>query len=509
MSRFFILLLALSLLVFGTALRGAGAGAAPEPVPNTHDLLATGGAGGWLNVTRPLTAADMKDRVILLDFWTYGCINCQNIVPDLEYLEQTYDDRLLVIGVHSAKFEAEQGNDRILAAAQRFGLKHPVINDSDYAIWKKFDIKAWPTLVLLDGTGAEISRYVGEGHRSALATAIAENLPAAAGPVTPVADIVAENTHENILSFPARLAYAPKTPWGDVFFVADSGHNRILMFDDAGVIKMTIGTGQRGMQDGRISEAQFNNPRGIDYFKDNLYVADTGNHALRRVNLAAGTVERVAGTGTQGYDRNVLNKSALEVEMSSPWDIEDLEGGKLAIAMAGLHQIWTYDIHNKTVNVTAGSGWEALEDGEASRAALAQPSGLSRTGQDLLFVDAESSALRILENGFRVRTLVGQGLFAFGNVDGGKESALLQHAQGLYADEDRIVVADTYNNAIRIYDRKTDILTTLPLSGGTLNEPGDVVVTGSTAWVADTNNHAIKKIDLVSGKISNFELRMP
>lgn len=488
-------------LAFCLALLPKPAQAAP-----IHDLLARGGAGGWLNVSRPLTAADMEGRLVLLDFWTYGCINCMQIVPDLEYLENTYGDKLLIIGVHSAKFAGEQGSERILAAARRFGLKHPVINDSDFGIWKAAGVRAWPTLILLGPDGAEINRYEGEGNRDAISYDVKRHLKEVSKGATPLASLAAPAIPHTILSFPARLAWAPETPWGPLLFVADSGHNRVLGVDEKGVIKVTIGNGARGLKDGAMIESEFNLPRGLAVMDGALYVADTNNHALRRVDLATGRVETVAGTGRQGFERDVKDKPALQAALASPWDIEPLADGKtLAVANAGTHQLWSYDTAAKTVSVLAGTGTEDVQDGKAIRASLAQPSGLSLAGDTLFFVDAETSSLRELTPDGKIKTLIGTGLFDFGLVDGKYPAARMQHAQGLYADKVQVVVADTYNNVLRVYDRKTKTLRTLTREGG-LEEPGDVLAANGRVYVADTNHNALKTVDLKTGALADFPL---
>lgn len=462
--------------------------------------LESGGSGGWLNVTRPLTAEDMKGRLVLLDFWTYGCINCMQVIPDLEYLEHKFGDRLLIIGVHSAKFSGEKGSGRILAAAKRFGLKHPVINDSDFAIWNSYNVRAWPTLVLLNGEGDEIARYEGEGHRDALEVAIERSIGGAIA-VAPLSGLVAKDVDSSVLSFPARLAAGQ-----GLLFVADSGHNRILGFDRDGKIQVTIGSGEKGAADGMLATAQFNHPRGLVFLNDDLYITDTGNHLIRRASLTQKTVETVAGTGMQGRSRTAKNAPAKATPIASPWDVEDMGDGKtLAIAMAGVHQIWALDTESGMLSVLAGNGREDIVDGAALNAEIAQTSGLSRNQGALFFVDAESSSLRVLEGG-RVLTLIGTGLFDFGNLDGKYPEAMMQHPQGLYAGADSIIVADTYNNNLRRYDRKTKILSTIPLTDGALNEPGDVLIQGDTIYVADTNNHRIIKIDPITGAMTPLAL---
>lgn len=488
----------LSLLIILAAFFAIPARAAPA---DGFSLLTSGGAGGWLNVTRPLTANDMQGRLVLLDFWTYGCINCMQVIPDLEFLEEKYGDQLLILAVHSAKFDGEKGNARILSAAKRFDLKHPVINDSDYRIWKAYQVQAWPTLVLLDGAGREINRYTGEGNRIAMDRDIGR---AVAGQPVPASldSLIARDEHTAVLSYPARIAAGEQG-----LFIADSGHNRILGVGIDGQIQFVIGAGARGDRDGALHEATFNQPRGLIYTQSGLYVADTGNHKIRRVDLKTGQVTTVAGTGVRGRIREGINLPGAQTAIASPWDLEEMGDGRhLAIAMAGIHQIWTLDTVNNTLSVVAGNGREDIADGPAANAEIAQTSGLSRSGDALFFVDAESSSLRILQNG-DVKTLIGTGLFDFGSADGLYPAAMLQHPQGLYADDSQIIVADTYNNALRLYNRQTKALSTIQLTGATLDEPGDVLLYQGVLYVADTNHHDIKKVDMKTGAVTSLIIR--
>lgn len=460
----------------------------------------------WLNVIRPLDESDFKGRLLLLDFWTYGCINCIHVIPDLEALEEKYGDKLLVIGVHSAKFEQEKTSHNIMKAVQRFGLKHPIINDAGFDIWRAFGVRAWPTLVLLDEQGKEISRYSGEGHRDDLDQDIHNHLKNKNLEVKQdkIENLIVADTKEGVLRFPARMAFASDTPWGEVFFIADSGHNRLLVADLSGQIKKVIGSGQAGMADGNFAEAQFNNPRGLTMLGGVLYVADTDNHALRRVDLEKETVTRIAGDGRRGGRFWPFALSNTSISLASPWDLEPMADGQtLAIAMAGNHQLWSYDTKEDKLSVIAGSGIEDIRDASASSAALAQPSGVSLQGPNLYFVDTEVSALRVLTPENKVRTLIGTGLFDFGHVDGAYPKARLQHPQGLFADKDRVYVADTYNNAIRIYTFATQKLTTMPLEqlGIKLEEPGDVLIHDGTLYVVNTNQHVIERVELNSEQL--------
>ncbi len=450
----------------------------PATAQTNLDQLAAGGAGGWVNAKRPITVDDMKGRLVLLDFWTYGCVNCMQIVPDLEQLEKMFGDRLLIIGVHSAKFKGEQGNDRILDAARRFGLKHPVINDSDYAIWKAYNVNAWPTLILLGPGGSELNRYVGEGHLERMKTDITKSISSVTNTAS-VSALVNNQNENNTLSFPARLAAGPENS----ILIADSGHHRILWIDQNGKIKYIIGSGARGLKDGTFKTAQFNLPRGLAVLGDTLYVADTNNHALRKIDLKKQTVTTVAGHGQKG-------------EVASPWDLEVIDDGKnIAIAMAGRHQLWTLNTRTNRISQYAGTGAESLSDGRMSQATLAQPSGLSYLPSALFFVDAESSALRVLEDG-NIKTLIGTGLFDFGKEDGTYPAAKLQHPQGLAVSAEAVYIADTYNDAIRVYDRATKTLSTLELPADSLKEPGDVLLVGRQLWIADTNHHAVQIYDI-------------
>ncbi len=493
------------ILAFALLLLTVAVPARAEDTP--YDILFNG-KQEWLNTARPVTAEDAKGRAVLLDFWTYGCINCMQVVPDLKALEQQFGDRLLVIGVHSAKFAGERGNDRILAAAKRFGITHPVINDSAFHVWDAFRVDAWPTLILLGPDGKEVNRYAGEGHKDEIASDISKALENASA-AAPIQGLKMKEEDKSTLSFPARLGFADTTPWGELIFVADTGHNRLLGFDMKGNVKVTIGAGAEGAVDGDFSKATFNHPRGFGIAKDGIYIADTGNHLIRYADFKAKTVARVAGTGERGTDRDASNDDALKTAIASPWDAKMLPDGKtLVIAMAGLHQLWTLDTDKKTLSVLAGTGAEDIKDGAASDAALAQPSGLSIMGNDIYFVDAESSSLRVLKDG-QVKTLIGTGLFDFGIVDGKYPRALMQHAQGLDAQPGRIVVADTYNNALRLYNLEDQTLSTIKLPKDALAEPGDVMQLNGKLWVADSTHNGITIVDEKAGTAEAFALKLP
>ncbi len=478
-----------------------GAAVAQQPRPEVLNVLASGGTGGWVNTTRPLTTADFKDRLILLDFWTYGCINCMHVIPDLDYLEKKYP-QVLVIGVHSAKYTGESLNERIRQAVDRFAIHHPVMNDHDYKVWDLFEVRAWPTLVLLDSSGAEISRYAGEGHRAELERDIVRTLKDTKMTGERAAESLVTKTEQNgPLLYPSHLAVIDDT----TLAVSDTGNHQIVLFDTAtGKIKQRIGSGKAGFTDGASAVAAFNMPRGLTMHEGVLYVADTVNHALRAID-SAGNVTTLGGDGTRGYDRTP-GGLAKGKPMASPWDVEMLADGQtLAIAMAGTHQLWRYDIKNGEVYVLAGNGREDIADETALKAELAQPSGLSRLGDAIYFVDAESSSLRVLKDN-TVRTLIGTGLFDFGQLDGIYPTASLQHPQGVFAHDKKVYVADTYNDALRVYDTVSKKLSTLKLDGAVMNEPGDVAVLGNAVYMTDTGNSRILRIDAATGTATEVTL---
>jgi thiol-disulfide isomerase/thioredoxin/sugar lactone lactonase YvrE len=447
----------------------------------------------WLNVSRPLTAEDLKGRIILVDFWTFCCINCIHIMPDLKYLEQKFGDKLTVIGVHSAKFLNEKDSDNIRNAVLRYNLHHPVVNDKDFKIWKKMGVRAWPTLILINPQGMIASAYSGEGHRDDLDRDIAKLIDKNKGTMneTPLPiKLEAEKETPTYLKFPGKLAYAEDK---NLLFVADSGHNRIVAMNPKGEAQYTIG-GIEGSQDGSFKQAQFRSPQGMAYREGMLYVADTGNHSIRAIDLEKKKVTTIAGNGKQGFPRQLKNDDAQDVSLSSPWDVKFYpDTNHLAIAMAGTHQLWLYDIAKQTVSVLAGNGRESIDDGVYPDNSLSQPSGLAAVGDSLYFVDSETSSLRVIKDG-RVRTLIGTGLFDFGFADGGQGKALLQHPIGITADKEAVYIADSYNHAIRKYDIATGQLTTLIGDGkrGVLNEPNDIIQIGSQFFIADTNGNGLK-----------------
>lgn len=468
----------------------------------------------WLNVDGPLSLADLRGKIVLLDFWTYGCINCLHVIPDLKRLEEKYADELVVIGVHSAKFDNEAETENIRRIIQRYELEHPVVNDHDFVVWDAYGARAWPTFVLIDPRGNVVGYEAGEGIYDLFDFVIGAMVAEFDAELdrTPLAlALERERLANKPLLFPGKVLADAE---GQRLFIADSNHNRLVVTDFAGRVQEVIGSGIAGLNDGDFASARFFRPQGLALADGaTLYVADTENHAIRRVDLAAGTVTTVAGTGEQVYSRGGEG-SARFVPLNSPWDVL-YHDGLLYIAMAGQHQIWLYDPQTETVRAYAGSGREELVDGPLGQAGLNQPSGLATDGGLLYIADSEASAVRAVNFGrMRLDTLVGTGLFDFGDVDGRGDAVRLQHPLGIAYRAGLLYLADTYNSKIKILDPATrDVQTYL---GGAadwrdgadprFDEPGGLSIAGDLLFVADTNNHVVRRIDLNSGETTTLVL---
>lgn len=496
-----------------------------EPTPNPRTYAGTVPAPDfppgldWLNVERPLSLAELRGKIVLLDFWTYGCINCMHVIPDLKALEEKFADELVVIGVHSAKFANEGETDNIRQIILRYELEHPVINDNNFEVWRTYGANAWPTFVLIDPEGNVLGFHAGEGifdlFNQVIIGMIAEFDARELIDRTPLAlKLERENLANSPLLFPGKVLADPEN---NRLFIADSNHNRIVVTNLDGVVQAVIGNGRSGLQDGNFESAQFFRPQGLALAAANtLYVADTENHALRRVDLAAGTVETVAGNGRQGrYE--IFEGEGTAVPLNSPWDVLYLDG-IVYIAMAGQHQLWQYDPATQQVQVFAGSGREELVDGPLLTGGLNQPSGLATDGERLYFADSEASAIRSASAAEGLRTIVGTGLFDFGDVDGSGSEVRLQHPLGIVYANGVLYVADTYNNKIKRIDPATGSSSTFLGTGEDgwrdgdtplFDEPGGLSLGNGQLYIADTNNHVIRIANLVDGHVSTLVLADP
>ncbi|PKW08908.1 Alkyl hydroperoxide reductase subunit AhpC (peroxiredoxin) [Streptomyces sp. 1222.5] len=458
---------------------------APEPT----------GKGGWINTGgKDLRLADFRGRVLILDFWTFCCINCLHVLDELRELEERHRDTVVVVGVHSPKFVHEAEHQAVVDAVERYGVEHPVLDDPELATWKQYAVRAWPTLVVIDPEGYVVAQHAGEGHVHAIERLVEEleaeyeakgTLRRGDGPYVP------PEPGPTALRFPGKALLLPS---GHLLVSDSTRHQLVELAEDAETVVRRIGSGARGFADGGPGEASFNEPQGLALLDDGaVVVADTVNHALRRLDLATGAVTTLAGTGRQWWRGAATSGPARGTDLSSPWDVA-VFGGKVWIAMAGVHQLWTYDPEAGTVAVAAGTTNEGLVDGPGAEAWFAQPSGLAATADRLWVADSETSALRWVDRDGHVRTAVGTGLFDFGHRDGPAGEALLQHPLGVTALPDgSVAVADTYNHALRRYDPATGEVTTLATD---LREPSDAVLVGTDIVVVESARHRLTRLRL-------------
>lgn len=414
-------------------------------------------------------------------------------------LESRYPDSLAVVGVHSGKYITERETSRIRDASIRLDAVHPTINDRQFRVWRSYAVRAWPTLVAVDPSGRVVGMHAGEFTAEALVPFIDRTLDEARSAGTLVEGAAhlqpdSPNVAPGELAFPGKLALD-----GRRLAIADSGHHRVVVgtLDERGVqlrIERVIGDGTAGYRDG--GTPRFRHPQGLAFRGDTLFVADAGNHAVREISLPSGSARTIAGTGHQLRTQRDLAAGAL----SSPWDL-CLVNDTLHVAMAGIHRLWSIHLGTGAAAPATGTGAEELHDGPHAQAALAQPMGICVAGDALAFADSEASAIRLadLDPAGGVRTVVGTGLFDFGDVDGVGDVARLQHPQGIAASDDgRLLVCDSYNDSLRWADPASRRVATWVRG---LHEPEGVALDARYAYVADTNAHRIAVVDRTDGSI--------
>ena len=432
----------------------------------------------WLGTAgRRLSLHDFRGRFLLLDFWTLCCVNCHHVLAELRPIEAEFADTLTVVGIHSPKFEFEKDPASVKSAVQRHGIDHPVLNDPEMATWSAYNVRAWPTLILVDPLGDIVGTWSGEGHGHAIAATLNELIPRYEGSLLRGEGLFrAEDSPASTYLQPGKI----ETLNSEHVLISDSGHHSlaIALATAPNQPLQRIGTGERGFKDGSFEQAEFNEPYGAivlptdiaDKVGYQVVIADTVNHALRGLNLAEGTVTTIAGTGQQWRPGEPTSGNALTTNLTTPWDIAWFNN-LVYIAMAGDHRIWIFDPIGQTVDVVAGTTHEGLVDGPVSEAWFAQPSALAVTDDSLWIADSETSALRNIKHD-TVTTAIGTGLFDFGHIDGSGDSARLQHPLGLAVHSDgSIFIADTYNSSIRRFDPQTNTVSTITRD---LAEPSDL-----------------------------------
>jgi DNA-binding beta-propeller fold protein YncE len=430
------------------------------------------------------------------------------VLPQLREIEQRFAKEVVVVGVHSGKYTTERDTSRIREAALRLGNTHPIVNDRQFRVWREFTVKAWPTLAVIDPHGVILGMHAGEFTAEQLGPFIGRVVDAydQTGDLDHEPRVFTHDqpaTHADVLRYPGKVAVEAMRRNARVA-IADTGHHRVLighLGDDGRSLRLdrVIGTGAPGFENGK--RGSLNAPQGLSFDGDVLYVADTGNHAVRRVAISTGEIQTLAGTGRQLRTRADLESGSL----SSPWDIA-LGGSMLYVAMAGTHQLYAIDTATGEVDAHAGNGREDIVDGRHPEAALAQPMGIAISEDRIYFADAESSAIRWASTDPHgaVHTIIGTGLFEFGDKDGVGDEVRMQHQQGLAVHPSgRLLVADSYNDALKWVDpesRRTDTW----LRG--FNEPSGVAIGEGLVYVADTNAHRIAVVDEQNGTVDTLRI---
>ena len=442
------------------------------------------------------------------------------MLPQLRKLERKYSRELAVVGVHSPKFISEQDTESVRQAILRLNVGHPVVNDRDFRVWREYAVRAWPTLMFVDPEGKVIGKHEGEFVLEQFDRLIGEMVRDfdARGlidrrPLDLTPERMAGRTP---LMFPGKVLADESS---GRLVVSDTGHSRVVVADLEGAVQRVIGSGEEGFADGSADEATFYQPQGLALDGDTLYVADTENHALRTVDLQSGHVATLAGTGEQLMERRV-GGPARQTALSSPWDLAIVDG-ILYVAMAGTHQIWAMALGSDEIAPHTGNGFEALVDGPREQASMNQPSGLATDGSVLYVTDSEASAIRVitLGPGGAIRTIVGEGLFEFGDVDGvGAPNVRLQHPLGVAWHAGAVYVADSYNHKIKRLEPTSAECRTLLGSGqpghqdgpptlAHFSEPSGLAVAAGRFYVADTNNHAVRVWRPDGGDVRTLDLR--
>ncbi|HVU12665.1 MAG TPA: thioredoxin-like domain-containing protein [Phototrophicaceae bacterium] len=488
----------------------------------------------WLNVAAPLTMASLRGKIVILDFWTYGCINCIHMFPILQQLEDKYGSALAVISIHSAKFDNEGNTQNIREIVERYGITHPVINDNQFVLWRTYGVNAWPTFYVIDPRGNVLARQAGEIPFDAFDKLMGgmvnywDGIGELSRTPLPI-KLEGSNLPAGLLDFPGKIVADTS---GNRLFIADSSHNRVIIADlNTDKVLDVIGSSKQGLDNGAFETATFSTPQGMALSADGktLYIADMGNNVIRAADLSARTVSTVAGTGKLFYGMAIDNQPlpALSADLSSPWDLAMGDANILYVAMAGVHQIWALHLDAQKIIPLIGDGQEGLLSDSLVGSQLAQPSGIFYRDGILYIADSESSTIRAADIAKRtVTTIAGTtaegNLFDFGDKDGVVGTSRLQHPLGITGGADGLLyVTDTYNSRIKVLDPKTNTITTLSGQGegggfkdgaesdAEFNEPGGLTLVGDKLYVADTNNQAIRVIDLQSQQVSTIQFPNP
>jgi sugar lactone lactonase YvrE len=461
-----------------------------QAAPQLHSSLE------WLNADAQTIEAQ-RGRVLALVFWNASSVYCINLMEQIATLKARYPLALSVLGVHLPKFDAEVDGRTVLKAVNRMRVAFPVANDRHWITWQHYGVHQWPTVVLIDPHGNLRQRLSGDDQLAALDAGIAALVDEAGGVTSlPPEDEGLRNAEPRLsLAFPSGLAATEGH-----LYVADTGHHRILECSFEGRVLRQFGNGHAALVDGPPAESAFSFPRGLFVMRDWLYVADSGNHALRRVQLMDGTVETVIGSGRPGLPREARYPQAADCHLNQPWAVVG-NNDRLYIALAGCNQVWEYDLGHQYLRFVAGTGELGIADGPGRNALLAHPVGLALVQQTLYVCDSASSSVRAVQlQQAMVQTLVGQGLYEYGDEDGPRSAARLQFPLAIVLDPNAPVlwVADGYNGSLRKLRLGGGDMTTDALPHA-LAQPSALAIGGGAMWICDAAAHEVLRHDLNTG----------
>lgn len=474
-----------------------------------------------VNTRKPISLAKLRGKIVVLDFWSYSCVNCLKTIQPLRKLEKQFADQVIFIGVHTPKYDSEKPEQAIRSAIKRFGIDHAVVNDPDGIAWKNYGVEMWPTFVVIDTQGGIAAQFTTdnclpalEGTLSRLVAQEMQDHQLSRQRSSRLVKVMPIETN-GFLTAPGKVCCDPAS---HRLFLSNTGRNQIVavrMNGKQGEVETVIGSGLAGLKDGSFADCQFNHPEGLAFDGGKLYVADTDNHAVRVIDFDPARVSTMTGNGVRSNSNTDDSRPLATANLDSPWDLVWL-GRKLYVAMAGAHQIWCIDPARSCITKVAGSGAESSTDGRGTAAAFAQPSGITTDGHTLYIADTEDNGLRQLDpDGMRVTTVAGKGLTVCGDEDGPCSQALFRHPEGLTFSNGKLIVADSFNNKIKSVDLDSKTVSSVSGSGvagaedgafPAYNEPSGVCVMDGCLFVADSGNDAIRVIDLANLSATTLKL---
>jgi sugar lactone lactonase YvrE len=457
----------------------------------------------WVNAA-PQTIPGQRGRVVALVFWNAGSAYCHNLLDQLALLRARYPETLSVLGIHLPKFDAEIDGETVRKAANRLRVGFPVANDRGWVTWQHYGIARWPSVALIDTVGNLREVLSGDDQFTALDAGIATlSNEAAAGVLVHDEREALQGAEPRVpLAFPSGLAATDSH-----LYVADTAHHRILECTFEGRVLRQFGTGHASLVDGPPVESAFSFPRGLCLTRDSLYVADAGNHAVRRIQLLDGSTTTVLGNGRPGAQKEGRYVQASECALNQPWAVA-AASDRLFIAMAGTNQVWEFDLGKQYLRFIAGTGELGIADGPGRNALLAHPAGLALVQQTLYVADSASSSVRAIAlQQATVQTLVGQGLYEFGDADGPRGAARLQHPVSLALDPGAPVlwIADAYNGSLRKLRLGGGDVSTHPLPH-TLVQPSAIAFGAGAMWIADQATHEVYRHDPNTGVLARVPI---